>query len=176
MLTLETPRLVIRDMQLKDMATYVHFQMLPEMKQFRQCSATPVIAEWFAEKWIDNNCIHQDRRKSWLMAIFEKETNIMIGDLHLMAWTKKDAHISYGLGPDFWQRGYMSEALACMTDYAHNKADIKKIQEPVLTANIASWRAMEKCGYQRVSEEIIAWESPGIKDTPVYNYISVPGG
>ncbi len=61
----------------------------------------------------------------------------------------KNAEIGYWLGEPFWGHGIMEEAVKLICRYGFNHYDIVRIFAQVFAANIASYRLLEKNGFQR---------------------------
>ncbi|MGB0212705.1 GNAT family N-acetyltransferase [Algiphilus sp.] len=64
-------------------------------------------------------------------------------------WRRHLAEIGYWLGEPYWGRGLAAEAVRRVTAAIFGNPDIRKIYAPVLGANRASMRVLEKNGYQR---------------------------
>lgn len=175
MTSLHTPRLIIRNLYETDLDDYVRMQMMPQMREFRICYPTPVLARYQGWAYARKNLRAEHARDSWLLAITLREDYHMIGDIHLMT-SNGIGTVDYGLDPAFRKKGYMAEALNKITDFAHNKIGIERIEQNVLADNIPAWHVMENCGYQRIGEEMVRWQNPeGVKlDSLAYRYISRP--
>ena len=61
----------------------------------------------------------------------------------------KDAEIGYLLETDCWGRGVMTEAAGQICKLAFETLDIIRITSRVCAPNIASWRVLEKNGFQQ---------------------------
>ncbi len=57
------------------------------------------------------------------------------------------AEIGYGLHPDYWQQGIMSEALAAVLDFGFRKLGLHSIEANINPNNAASRRLLEKHGF-----------------------------
>jgi len=56
--------------------------------------------------------------------------------------------IAYWLGEPKWGKGYGSESLRLMTDYAFKNTEAKRLFALVLAPNLASRKILEKCEYK----------------------------
>lgn len=66
-------------------------------------------------------------------------------------WTQIDRHppeIGYWLGVKFWGKGYGTEAVRAVIDYAFTDLDCESLQAAARVTNPASRRVLEKCGFQ----------------------------
>lgn len=61
----------------------------------------------------------------------------------------KQAELGYWLNPAFWGNGIMTEAVRRICAEAFEKLPVNRIQAQVFGENIASFRVLEKCGFQR---------------------------
>ena len=59
------------------------------------------------------------------------------------------AELGYWLNPAFWGNGIMTEAVRRICAEAFEKLPVNRIQAQVFGENIASFRVLEKCGFQR---------------------------
>ena len=62
--------------------------------------------------------------------------------------------IAYGLGPEYWGRGYATEAARAMVEYAFTFAEIRVVRAHTLPAPNASTRVLVKSGFLRVGEVV----------------------
>ena len=58
------------------------------------------------------------------------------------------AFLGYRLDKDYINRGYMTEAVSTLTDYAFAEVGLHRIEANVMPRNARSLRVLEKCGYQ----------------------------
>jgi len=66
-------------------------------------------------------------------------------------WTQIDRHppeIGYWLGVKSWGKGYGTEAVRAVIDYAFTDLDCESLQAAARVTNPASRRVLEKCGFQ----------------------------
>lgn len=86
--------------------------------------------------------------KDYAYAITLKETGGLIGmfSLHPM---KMKIEIGYVLARPYWGKGYMTEALRGVIDWAFTQPDVYRVQAFCDVDNVASARVMEKAGMSR---------------------------
>jgi len=78
--------------------------------------------------------------------------NTVVGVIGLVPNTDVYRHIiemGYWLGEEHWSKGYATEAIGLMTDYAFNTLNKRKIYCCVYAENTGSIRALEKNGFQK---------------------------
>ena len=80
------------------------------------------------------------------LSIILRETNKVIGLLNQVGEYKEgEIELGYALSSDYWNRGYMSEALSAVMHYLFEK-DVRRINCGFFRENLASERVMQKCG------------------------------
>jgi len=86
--------------------------------------------------------------KDFAYTISLKEDDSLIGmfGLHPM---KMKLEVGYALARPYWGKGYMTEALRIVIDWAFTQPNIFRVQAICDVENIASARVMEKAGMSR---------------------------
>ena len=57
--------------------------------------------------------------------------------------------IGYALSPEFWGKGYMTEALNKMIDFAFNDLKLHSIEANVNPNNNSSIKLLKRCGFRK---------------------------
>lgn len=89
---------------------------------------------------------------------FEKATDAFIGWTGMKFITEEENHrshfydVGYRLIPAFWGKGYATESARFAIDYGFRSFDMPFIVGTVNKQNLASKRALEKCGLTFVEE------------------------
>jgi RimJ/RimL family protein N-acetyltransferase len=69
-----------------------------------------------------------------------------------------DAHgaveIAYGIGPDYQNQGYATEAAASLVDFAFTCSDVHVVRAHTLDAGNASARVLAKCGFSPAGQVV----------------------
>lgn len=60
-----------------------------------------------------------------------------------------NAEIGYWIGEPYWGKGYATEAVKLLLDYAFQKLDVLRVYASVFEYNIASMRVLEKAGFEK---------------------------
>ena len=68
-------------------------------------------------------------------------TNIVMGPFC-------SAYMGYRLDKDRLNRGYMTQAVSVLTDYAFRDLGLHRVEANVMPRNVRSLRVLEKCGYR----------------------------
>ncbi len=81
-------------------------------------------------------------------AVVEKESGRMIGTC---GFTRFDygndgAEIGYVLNPDFWGKGFATEAVRRVIRFGFDYLGLHRLEAKYMEGNVASRRVMEKCG------------------------------
>lgn len=58
--------------------------------------------------------------------------------------------IGYIINPEYWNRGFATEAILALLDFGQNQLHLKKIEATCDALNIASKKVLEKCGLVNV--------------------------
>ena len=93
-----------------------------------------------------------------LFAIRLKDTGRLIGIILYFdepVGCEIGCEIGYGIGPDYWNKGYATEAVQAFLKFLAEEKGIKKVYASFFTGNDASARVMQKCGmkYSHFSEK-----------------------
>ncbi len=147
---LETPRLILRRFVLSDLepmyencwrhkcvtqwTSYAPMDCLEDVQN---------IAEMFTEKWLSYD---NPKRYSW--AIVDKASGQAIGRMFGMHPDDKigQVELAYELGPDWWNRGLMTEAVQAVLPFFLNEVGMNRAFAYHASDNPASGRVMQKCG------------------------------
>src|SRR5436190_564680 len=113
--TLETPRLLLRLMQLSDVDPLLYIFGDPKvMAAFR---VVPFTREQM-EQWVQRNLNHQTEHGYGLFSVILKLNGLLIGDcgLELMDIDGVQmAELGYDFRSDYWNQGYATEAALTFT-------------------------------------------------------------
>ncbi|OHX52516.1 GNAT family acetyltransferase [Planococcus salinarum] len=95
----------------------------------------------------------------WLALL--KSNSTVIGDLGFKGKpdNKGAVEIGYGLLEEYWHKGYATEAVGALMDWAWQQG-VRKIKAETLRGNPASIRVLEKLGMNVAikSDDMIYWE------------------
>ncbi|MFP7731970.1 GNAT family N-acetyltransferase [Priestia aryabhattai] len=96
---------------------------------------------------------HEENRKNdqeYYFGLFQKENNKLIGTISLfqvMRGSLQSAFIGYFLDQNYNGKGYATEAVKALVDYAFNKLHLHRIEAGVMPRNMSSQRVLEKAGF-----------------------------
>ncbi len=92
--------------------------------------------------------------EAWLnWAIYLKAQDKYIGTVQTTVRENLTAQIAYELAPDYWRQGYATEACLRIIEYLFADYHLTEIFAEVDTRNAASWRLLEKLGFERTKTQ-----------------------
>lgn len=82
--------------------------------------------------------------------VVDKSTNKVVGTAMIFSFnhTAKHAEIGYVFHQDVWGKGFGTELVQLMSDFAFNTLELHKLHAHINAANIGSSRVLEKNGYE----------------------------
>ncbi len=149
MLELYTDRLKLRMLQDSDWANFLALHSDPEINRYvRIPESEEVIRKKFADRslnWTYSSC-------RWLtLAIESIDSGEFIGltGLYCQNLEEQRAEVGYILAPAFYGRGYATESLQAVIDWACLSFKVHKFVGHCAKENLASARVLEKTGFKR---------------------------
>lgn len=119
------------------------------------CKSDPTNRIWFAP---------------WRMTL--KDDNTYIGDLAFKGPARENVvEIGYGILPGYEGKGYTTEAVQAMTQWAFGNSGVVFVEAETAPDNKASQRVLEKCGFTPDGE---GKEGPRfVLESPLANWMSI---
>lgn len=127
------------------------------------------IQEKFYEEKISNS--NDIRNFEW--SIFLKDSNKCIGRITCQSSDSDNDNIrdvGWIIDPIYQNKGYATESAKAMLDYMFNECDIEMIKTSAAIVNKASWKLMEKLGFERQKENIFNQYTYVDGKTECYSY------
>lgn len=145
---LETERLVLRRFTKQDAKEI--FEGFVNQKEFLYyTNKKPVTLE--EEKASLENIEEKYQNKNyynWLITL--KNTKQIVGAVNFNINFKNDSVMfNYAIDNRFTKKGYMTEALMCVKNFAFSEMKVNRFEGGCVVKNIASKRVMEKCGLKQ---------------------------
>ena len=135
---METERLIIDEIRETDKEDYFHnISHDKAVLENFVCPYTETIDDLDFSPYLTNKDMY---------AIRLKDTKRLIGIILFFDAKEDSCEIGYGIGTEYWNKGYVSEALNRFIDFLFNEKDFKVLYASYFPQNIASKRVMEKCG------------------------------
>ena len=145
---LQSSRLLLRALEPSDLnITYLGWLNDPEVNRFLETRFLPQTIESLQAYW---QAHRDDPTSPWFAICLVGDSrhigNIKLGPIH---WLYRHAYLSLFIGDrSFWGKGYASEAIALVRDWAFRELDLQKLNAGICAGNIGSRRAFEKCGFE----------------------------
>lgn len=160
---LSTNRLFLRKFRPEDaVAYYVQLGSSEQVTKYMLWEPHRDIAE--SEDSISKILRRYETNTPHTWAITLKETDALIGRVDLLRLDEQSSTCSfaYMLGADFWNKGYGSEALKAVFDYAFTQLQVSAIEADHMADNPASGAAMRKAGMTYLGTVSEKYEKNGI--------------
>ena len=150
--TLETERLILRRIAMRDAKDIFEYSRDPEVARHVLWSAQKDISEARDYCRYMMKRYRSDQPSSW--GIIDKRTEHLVGTIGYMDYSEDNAtvELGYSLARWMWNGGYMTEALRRVIAYTFEAMDINRIEAQHELDNPASGRVMEKCGMRKEGE------------------------
>jgi len=148
--TLETERLVLRELTVTDAEHVFGFFSDPQVMQFYDCEAFTTVED--AKMLIRRFCqwFANQQGFRWGIAL-KSDPHMIVGTCGLFGWNKswRTATLGYELSRLYWRRGIMTEAVRALLTYGFREMELNRIRATVVTANVASANLLEKLSFQK---------------------------
>ena len=106
---------------------------------------TPDLSKYFVEKKLKQF----KNQGEFLFVLKEKEGRTVIGLIYIkkIDWEKKRAELAYCIGYQYESKGWMSQSIRALSQYAFETLNLKTLEIIVHRTNNGSVKVAEKCGY-----------------------------
>ncbi len=151
---LETKRLMMRQFKVDDASEMYHnYSSNPNVTKFLSWKHHKSIEETklLLELWVKQYSL----KGYYQWAIVLKETNEIIGAISFVhIWSELNKiEVGYCLGEEYWNNGYMSEALKRIIDFCFDDLEVQEVLAKHIVDNVASGKVMKKCGMKFIGIE-----------------------
>ena len=167
---LETSRLLLRPLSLNQLIKYIHNDHSLE-DELGLLHSTRIISDDLKEALQDTilpNVMDTSKRIHFctIWTIILKQDNRMIGDLCFVGEPDElgRVEIGYGTYEDFQGKGYMTEAVGALVQWALVQPGVKSAVASTEKNNIPSFRVLEKNEFHKYeeTETLYYWRREGI--------------
>ncbi len=144
---LHTDRLLLREFVTADWPAVLAYQRDPRYLQFYEwIDRTPEDAQRFVQLFLDQQ--REQPRRKFQLAVVLKGTEQLIGNCGIRKASAgaREADIGYELAPDYWGRGYATEAARAIVHFGSTELKLHRITAWCIADNVASARVLEKLG------------------------------
>ncbi len=142
----KTKRFIMREMTDEDVNDMYDYYSNPDMMRFTRTDIHKDKEDTLNR--IRNLSSSFTNKKGIAWAIEALETGKVIGDIGLffISPDSKKAGIGFNISPEFWNKGYCTEALILALNYALLELGVIRVEATSKIDNIGSIRVMEKAG------------------------------
>lgn len=149
---LKTKRLVLRKPKISDIDAIIENINNYNISKWLSTVSYPYKRK-DALSWISivNKNALKKKKSDYTFAIYLKENNQPIGGcgVHNINFDAKKASVGYWLGEKNHKKGYGTEALSSLLNFAFNDLLLNKLEAEVFIGNIASANLLEKFGFTK---------------------------
>jgi ribosomal-protein-alanine N-acetyltransferase len=143
-----TANLYLRPLEVSDITReYIHALNDPEVVRLTEARHRKWTRENVRQYVLDSNVEGVSR----LFGIFLKKSGKHIGNVRLFNFSEKHRRAELGImlfDKSQWSKGYGTEAIVSVTDYAFNELKLHKICADYYAFNTASARMFRKAGFE----------------------------
>ena len=144
---LQSKRITLRAIEAEDINhTYLGWMNDPSVNRYLETRFMPQSIRTIRTYWEK----HKDDESNPWFAICTDGGNKHIGNIKLgpISWIHRRADISLFIGePTYWGKGYGSEAIGLVRDWAFEELNLQKLNAGIYSNNVGSRNAFEKCGF-----------------------------
>ena len=104
------------------------------------------IAEW--------NQPEPRNQHGWVLV--RKDDGVAIGTCVFNNWDRSTAFcaVHYDMHPDFWGKGYMTEAVRAIIEFARDKMKVRCIETSMDEENVNSIKLAERLGFEHIGQTV----------------------
>ena len=145
---LETDRLILRPFQEKDAErVFECWECDPDVAKYMFWTSHNDIKK--TKEWIAFELGQIEKEDWYRFAIVLKDTSELIGTALIYFEEEVECwEIGYNLGKKYWGKGYTTEAVARIVDFAREQLEISQIVGRYAKENPASGNVMNKLGFK----------------------------
>ena len=156
--TLETENLVLRPFKDEDVDDYFGVLDSPEVRRLLHLPESLDRSDawqqmaWFLGQW--------ELRGTGHWALEEKESGQFVGRAGLHRPERHDwpgVEVGWALHPDYWGRGYATEAGAAAVRYGFDQFEVDKLFSCILPENHRSQAVAKRLGFKFLEERVLAF-------------------
>ena len=147
---LVTGRLVLREFVEADWADVLAYQQDPRyLRYYPWTERSEADVRNFVELF--RGWQSEDPRRSYQLALTLKPSGRLIGNCGIRRKPDNDweADIGYELDPDYWGKGYATEAARALVQHGFREMGLERISSWCIADNIASARVLERLGFRQ---------------------------
>ena len=165
----ETPRLIARRFGPRDLGPFVAMRDDPEVARYQSWER---FTEEDGRRFIGELARMEPGDPGWFqIALEEKASGLFVGDcgFFIDPADPRLARVGYTIARGFWRKGFATEAVAGLVEYAFERFPLHRITASVDPRNVASCRVLEKAGFAKEAHfRQSEWFKGGWADDAIY--------
>lgn len=116
-----------------------------------------IISQDEARSFVEASLSNFEQYGYGLWLVFAREADRLVGFAGLLRSEEEEEvpNLIYGTHPDFWGKGYATEAARAVLSYALEELTLPLVKADVDEPNVASVRVLEKLGMRRVKRAVV---------------------
>lgn len=148
---LKSTRLLLEELCPEDAAAIHELHSIPQVDRFNTLGipSSFEVTEKLLATWLKLQA--EAPRQSYILKITEADTNSFAGLIALSLGKPnfRMAEVWYKLHPNFWGKGYATEALRQFLSFGFNGLQLHRVEAGCAVENLASVRVLEKAKMQK---------------------------
>lgn len=146
---IETGRLALRKLTVEDTGSCCA-NWASDALVYRFISDTPKTAAEM-RRYLESVEEAYSAEEIYYWGIVERSSGTVIGEIFVddISRSNEWCEVDYKIGPAFWGKGYVTEALSAVMDYLLHQAGFHRVQAKCRSDNPASERVMQKSGMRK---------------------------
>ena len=146
---LETNRLILRRILPKDVnGVYKFYSDLTTLKFIPKEPFTEL--NQAKEKIIELEKLYKEEKVIWWTFTLKASDNFIgFGGIFNISKESSKAEIGYGLLPEYWGKGFMSELVKEIVDFGFNELQLHKLYGLITPGNESSAKILQKLGFEQ---------------------------
>lgn len=144
--TLETPRLRLRHLEVRDVPALFQVFSDPEVRRYMDGLSAHTLEE--ARELLDDIHRHFQNRTLFQWGIALRESDEVVGTVTLFKLEHRRGEIGYAVARDRQRRGYGREAVAALVELAFGPLGLHRLEADVDPRNVASLKLLEGLGFE----------------------------
>ncbi len=145
-LVIETDRLIMRKPVPED-APVIFESYVQDLEVTRYLTWSNVQTLEETRAFIERGMLAWERGSAYTWGITLKESGALIGMIDVRI--ESHANLGYVLARPYWNRGFMTECVRAIADWALSQEEICRVWAVCDVENVASARVLEKAGMER---------------------------
>lgn len=159
---LKTPRLLLRKLRREDLREYNRLASSEAVTRYMLWKPHADLSESAAS--IEKTLTRYETGKCYRWAISMKETDVLIGIIDLLGFDEErnTCSFAYMLTENCWGRGYGTEALMTVLEFAFRKLKVMAVEADHFAQNPVSGAVMGKAGMKCCGTVLGKYEKNGV--------------